>query len=251
MLKIALGAFDQSKHFLDPGESFFYAIALKRKYDLNSSEFKQASKIKRRNLIRAWRNEISTTTQKDLISKCPVFRPLVYDDLPKIEKQFRCRIYLWGKRSQRAKYECVRKSPYMRTSAYDNFIDLILTDIEIESLIDVSVIFDIDEISPDQRKKQNPQTYTLFEAIAIEKNPELDGSITRLRQKVKSFENEWGKSEFHIADAIEFYKKFKINIQIWNINQKPGCRNFIREKIFDRRGMPKVIGVFSILILNY
>ena len=133
----------------------------------------------------------------------------------------------------------------MSSSAYDNFVDIILTDAEVElSLENCGIIFDIDESIPIENRRKR-ETWTLFEAVAIQKDVRLETKTSALRSRVQALEDQWGKTEFHTVDAKEFFKMFKLNIQIWNIGQT-GRRNIIREKIFDRFGMPKLIGKFSI-----
>ena len=129
----------------------------------------------------------------------------------------------------------------MPKSAYDNFVDIILTDAEIElSLVNCGLILDIDETIPEKFRKKR-ETFTLFEALAIAKNPELETKVSALRSKVESLEHAWGKSEFHIADASDFYREFKMSVQIWSFNTT-GEKSIFRQKVFDRRGSPKLIG---------
>ena len=129
----------------------------------------------------------------------------------------------------------------MPKSAYDNFVDLILPDAEIElSLTNCGLILDIDEAIPEKLRNKR-QLFTLFETLAIAKCPKIESEISALRSKVESLEQEWGKSEFHIDDASEFYRRFKMNVQIWSVNST-GPKSVIREKVFDRRGAPKLIG---------
>ena len=175
------------------------------------------------------------------MSKFPDFDPNFLSEIHEIEKKLRCRIYLWGRRSQFGNYECFRRSPFMSKSAYDNFVDIILTDAEIElSLVNCGLILDIDETIPDKFRKKR-ETFTLFEALAIAKNPELETKVSALRSKVESLEHAWGKSEFHIADASDFYREFKMSVQIWSLNTT-GEKSIFRQKVFDRRGSPKLIG---------
>lgn len=201
-------------------------------------------KNKRFVLIRKWRKEVSRSIKATYFSKFPDFDPHMLSDLTEIEKEFRCRIFLWGRRSQFAKYECFRKSPYMAPTDYDHFVDLILSDSEIElSLENVGLVFNFDETIPPKIRMKR-KTWTLFEAIAIAKQPTLEENISELRAVVKKLETEWGKPAFHFADARDFFRKFKTNPQIWSVNTV-NENQICREKIWDRRGSPKVIGMFS------
>lgn len=232
-----------SKCFIAREKSLFYCIALKKKYDEVEADLKQLPTNQFRNKVSRLKKKVSTTIEEEYVSKFPEFDPNILSDLHEIEKSLRCRIYLWGRRSQFGKYECFRKSPFMPKSTYDNFVDVLLTESEIElSLINCGLILDIDEtISENLRDKR--QNFTLFEALAIAKRPEIKNKIALLRSYVESLEQEWGKSDFHIEDATNFYRKFKMNVQIWSINST-GPRSIIREKVFDRRGMPKLVGEF-------
>ena len=164
------------------------------------------------------------------------------DSLYEIEEELRCRIYLWGQRATRGKYDCVRTSPFMLASNFDTYVDIIL-DCDHENAIsteNVGVIFDIDKIIPEESRCKK-QSWTLFQAAAIKKYPKLENKISGLREKVAQMELEWNRSEWHFADGSEFYTKFKLGVQVWNINSC-GRRKVIREKIFDRYGSPKLIG---------
>ena len=233
--------------FSDSWYSLFHCIGLKRKYDASKAEFRQSSRNQRNSMIQSWKRQIRKNLNEDFILKCPDYDATCLSDLEKIEKIFRCRIYLWGQRTIRTKFECLRHSPYMPKSAYDNYVDVILTNVSIElSFENAGVIFDIDDttgLPEDVRIKR--QTWTLFEAVAIQKQPRLETKVTALREKVSLLETEWGKSEFHIADSREFRQKFQLTVQIWNIIEQFEGRSVMREKVFDTLGMPKLIGQFS------
>ena len=204
------------------------------------------SKNQRRNIVRKWKNEISKNIGNDYLGKYPNFDSNNSDGLYEIEKIFRCRIHLWGKRTRLGKYECIRASPFFASAKYDFHADIILRDIDFAdieiSLINCGVILDIEKTLPvDIRKKRCK--WTLFEALAIQKNPKLETKIVELREKVRIFETEWENETFHVDDAREFYEKFHASVQIWNINEIRQNK-VIREKVFDRRGMPKLIGEF-------
>lgn len=203
--------------------------------------FKNLSKNQRGNLIRKWKSEISQAIAEEYLGKFSNFNPEDTNYIFKLEKIFRCRIVIWGQESAFAKIECFRRSFFMPPENYDNFVDLMLPDNQL-TLNNVTLLLDVDESLPtESRKRFNPQTWTLFECVAIQKNPALAMKITDLRETVKTLEEKWGRSSCHLADAEKFYKIFKMNLQIWNIYQS-GTRNIFREKIFDRRGMPKLIG---------
>ena len=202
------------------------------------------SKSLRPNMVKKWKKFISQNIGNDYLEKSPNFDPNNLDDLYEIEKLFRCRIHLWGKRARLGKYECIRASPFLASAKYDFHADIILHDIDFAeiSLVNCGVILNLDTtLNANIRKKRCK--WTLFEALAIQKNQKLETEIHALREKVRMFETEWNNETFHIDDASEFYKKFHANIQIWNVNEIRQNK-VIREKVFDRRGMPKLIGQF-------
>ena len=99
------------------------------------------------------------------MAKYPNFDPDNPDDLYEIEKLFRCRVHLWGKRATYGKYERIRASPYLAPANYDFHVDIILRDIEFAdieiTLVNCGVCLDIDKTIPtDIRIKR--QTWTLF-----------------------------------------------------------------------------------------
>ena len=224
----------------------FYGIALKKKYEEARAKFDTMSKSLRPNLIKKWKNDISQSIGNDYLGKSPNFDPNNLDDLYEIEKIFRCRIHLWGKQARLGKYECIRASPFLESAKYDFHVDVILRDIDFAdieiSLVNCGVILDIEKTLPANIRKKRSK-WTLFEALAIHKNPKLETAIHALRDKVRIFETEWKNETFHTDDAREFYAKFHANVQIWNINEIRQNK-VIREKVFDRRGMPKLIGQF-------
>ena len=216
--------------------------------------FQKLSIGQRSNQICKWKKDIVKSLGKDYLEKYPHFDPDNLDDLYEIEKFFRCRIHLWGKRAKNGKYERIRPSPYLAPADYDFHVDIILRDIEFAdieiTLVNCGVCLHVDKILPPEIRIKR-KTWTLFEALAIQKNPKLQDEISALREKTRLFETEWAKEKFHIADAKDFYKQFHANVQIWN---KSASRNrkVFREKIFDRIGMPKLIGRFYIIkMLNF
>ena len=228
--------------FEDPWNSLFFGIALKKKYEEAKTQFETIPKSLRPNLIKKWKKDISENIGNDYLGKFPNFDPNNLDHLHEIEKIFRCRIHLWAKRTRLGKYECIRASPFLAN--YDFHADIILrdfADIEI-SLDNCGVILDIDKTLPVNIRKKRCK-WTIFEALAIQKNPELETQIYALREKVRIFETEWKNETFHVDDAREFYEKFHANVQIWNKKSRRD-RTVVCKKVFDRRGMPKLIGRF-------
>ena len=214
-------------------------------YDESKETYDKLDRNGRRVLVRKWKKQILKSVDKDFVTKFPDFEPQFLSNLYEIEVELRCRIYLWGRRSKFGKkYECFRHSPYMPPTKYDNYVDIILVDAELElNLEKCGLIFDIDTTIPyDVRFKR--KTWTIFEAAAIHKKPELEENVFDLRSVVTKLEAEWGRPEFHFADAKEFFKQFRLCVQVWTINDVSDSGVF-RYKIFDQRGEPKLIGVFS------
>ena len=225
----------------DPGKSLFYCIAMKKLYRESKISLSKLSKSERKTHSRKWRKEVSKDICEKYLSKFPDYDSTVLDDLYKIEKEFRCKIYLWGKMFREGKYQCLREGKQMPATDFDDHVDVILENPELEiNLNNVGLILEVDETFPPETRLLR-KTWSLFEAYAIQKNPKLITNVACLRSATEKAEADWGKLNFHVDDAIEFYEKFKVNVQIWTINQI-GPNRVFRHKVWDRRGMPKLIG---------
>ena len=235
---------------LDPGQSLFYCIAMKKLYRESKINLSKLSKSERKTHFRKWRKEVSKDISEKYLSKFPDYDSTVSDNLYKIEKEFRCKIYLWGKKSREGKYQCFREGKQMPVTDFDDHVDIILEHSELEiTLNNVGLILEVDETFPPETRLVR-KTWSLFEAYAIQKNQKLMTDVSGLRCATEKAEADWGKLNFHVDDAREFYEKFKANVQIWTINQI-GSNRVFRHKVWDRRGMPKLIGnAFDLLRLN-
>ena len=222
---------------------------MKKLYRTSKISLSKLSKAERKTHYRKWRKEVSKTICENYISKLPDYDPKVLDDLYKIEKEFRCKIYLWGKKFREGKYQCFREGKQMPVTDFDDHIDVILENPELEiSLDNAGLIFEVDETFPPETRLVR-KTWSLFEAYAIQKNPNLMTDVSGLRTATEKAEADWGKLNFHVDDGREFYEKFKVNVQIWTINQI-GTNRVFRHKVWDRYGMPKLIGTTSDMLMQ-
>ena len=177
----------------------------------------------------------------------PNFDPTETDQMRVIESTFRVKIFVWSHPSSESKWNCIRRPQVMLSDNFDTFIDLIIDrdqdDATNFSLINCGLILNVDEAIPAQKRIKRTR-YTIFEALAILKNPNLKSEISKLREKVKELESVWGRKTVHCADAREFYKIFKASLQIWitSEDRKNGIR---RNKVFDQAGFPNLIGSFQ------
>ena len=172
---------------------------MKKAYVESKTDMEKMTNTERCNLKRKWRKNISRTINENYLSKFPDYNPAYLSDLHEIEKKFRCRIHLWGKRSNRGEYKCLRQSPFMEPSTYDFHVDFILPDATLElTLKNSGVILNMDDTIP-YEIREKPKTWRLFEAVAIQKNPELKQNLSGLRSTVKKLETEWSRSVFEIS----------------------------------------------------
>ena len=166
-----------------------------------------------------------------------------------IEQIMRCKIFVWTRPTVHSKWDCFRYAPFMEKNSYDNFVDIIVEfSPDMISLRNVGLILDVDESFPSHLRLKRTK-WTLFESVALHKNPKLRESVHKLRCQVENLEESWGKSYFHAEFGTEFYKKFKLSLQIWRIFSI-GENKICREKFFDRRGAPKLIGQVQIFFLR-
>ena len=136
----------------------------------------------------------------------------------------------------------------MEASEYDVVLDVIVPYSEIEiSLMDVRLVLDVDEAFPEEIRFKRKRL-TLFEAASLFKNPELKKSLNCWRAETQKLQTQWGRKSVHTIDAKEFYRTFKLSLQIWSIRSH-GENTLNRQKIFDRRGSPKLIGKLQIFKL--
>ena len=164
--------------------------------------------------------------------------------LPEIEKKFRCKIYLWASPSRQSKWECIRFAPHMSRETYDFAIDVVVDYTEGEiSLFNAGLILGVDENFPIEVRLKRSR-WKIFEALALFKNPRLEDSVEKLRSEVEDLEQKWNRKTVHISEAAEFHKLFKISLQVWCISSC-GVNKIRRDKIFDRKGAPKLIGRFQ------
>ena len=164
--------------------------------------------------------------------------------LRQIETLFRVKIFLWVHPTRQSKWECVRRPMFMPKTEYDHCIDIVLDQYfpgQI-SLDNCGLILDIDETIPANCRMPRDR-WTLFEALAIFRNPELRTNISLLRARVEELETIWGRKTMHCADAEEFYARFKASPQIW-LTSEARNRVIRRDKIFDQPGFPNLIGSF-------
>ena len=184
----------------------------------------------------------------EYVSKVPDFEASNGGNrLPEIEKKFRCKIFLWACPSRDSKWECIRVAPFMASETFDYVVDAIVDYTEGEiSLFNARLVLNVDELLPEENRLKRTR-WTIFEALAIYTNPKLKGTVEKLRSVVDELEQKWGRESVHIADATEFYKMFKMSLQVWCITSC-GVRKIRRDKIFDRKGYPKLIGMFQNLV---
>ena len=129
----------------------------------------------------------------------------------------------------------------MEHSSYDTEIDIIVEYNPAKiSLLNVGLILDIDEILP-ERIRFKRLRWTIFEAVALFRNPALESSIVLLRQEIQKLQTLWGRKSVHTIHAKEFFKKFKMSLQIWKTTPI-SIGKVERTKIFDTFQNPKIIG---------
>ena len=177
----------------------------------------------------------------------PNFDPNETDKLRVIESTFRVKIFVWSHPSSKSKWNCIRRPQVMLSDNFDSFIDVVIDRDESNTtaftLINCGLILNVDETIPAQKRVQRSR-FTIFEALAILKNPNLKSGISKLRESVKELESVWGRKTVHCADAREFYKIFKASLQIW-ITTEDRKKGLKRDKVFDQAGFPNLIGSFQ------
>ena len=198
----------------------------------------------RLNFIRAGKRQLPKKINEEYLPNFPAFNILDAEDkLSVIEAHFRVKINCWRTLSSKAKWECIRSSPFMDESNYDTEIDIIVEyDPMKVSLLNIGLILDIDETLPEKIRLKRTR-YTIFEALALFKNPSLESRILLLRQETRKLQTLWGRKSVHTIHAKEFFKKFKISLQIWKKTQVWDRRKECT-KLFDTFQNPKLIGKF-------
>ena len=200
-----------------------------------------SDKDRKKFLIRAKR-AIAQKIDEDYSSKIVDFMPEdAGHKLHEIESTFRCKIYCWRNFSSRSPWECIRYSPFMSKSSYDTIVDIIVPYSEVKiSLQNVGLVLDVDKTFPAEKRFKRHK-WTLFESLAIFRNPELRSTISDLRQKTQKLQTEWARDSVHTIDSKEFKKTFNVCLQIWK--KIYVTENKIeRIKTSDRLGTPKLIG---------
>ena len=228
------------KVFLDADKSIFYAIEMKKMYD-NEEESISSDHARKKFIVRAKR-AITHKIDENYLSKISDFVPEdAGNKLQEIESVFRCKIYCWQKYSTFSKWKCIRRSPVTSESAFDTIVDIIVPFNEVKiSLQDVKLVLDADKTFPIEKRFRR-EKWTLFESLAILKNPELRNTICELRVETQKLENMWGKESVHTIDSKEFKKLFNVSLQIWKKIHISDTK-VERIKTSDRLGTPKLIG---------
>ena len=197
---------------------------------------------KRRKFILEKKRSLPRIINDEYLPNFPAFNVLdAGNKLSVIEARFRCKINCWRTLSSKAKWECIRPSPFMEDSSYDTEIDIIVEyNPATISLLNVGLILDIDETLPEKIRFKR-ERWSIFEAIALFKNPDLESKIVLLRQETQKLQTLWGRKSVHTINAKEFFKTFKVSLQIWKTKQKSNGK-VERTKLFDTFNNPKIIG---------
>ena len=220
--------------------SIYRCIELKKFMDEQSQAFNSKNE-KFKVLKRGRRFVKSKVTSQYLDQFQAVDTDLGLSEISKIEKISRCKIFVWTRPSIQSKWDCIRSPPYMPSNSYDNFVDIIVQySNDLISLKNAGLILDVDESFPEHLRLKKKK-FTLLEAVAIQKNPNLISSVGKTRLEVQKLEEIWGKNKFYAEDSAEFRRKFKLSLQLWRIIEL-GDNKIFREKLSDRRGTPKLIG---------
>ena len=232
---------------LDADLSVFYAIALQRAYDAEDPAEMQDSQ-KRKNFILRTKKRLARVVREEYTAKIPDFDPeTAGDSLQTIEKILQCKIYCWKQESQYSKWECIRHSPYLED--FDTIVDIIIKNhTNGVSLVDVGSILEVDKVIPEDKRLQRKR-WTIFEAACLMKNPDLRNKIKILRKETANLEKIWGCEYVHVTDAAEFWKKFKLSLQVWSVSYNND--NPRRHKVFDSPKTPKLIGMFQNLLFVF
>ena len=109
--------------------------------------------------------------------------------------------------------------------------------------MNVRLVLDVDKVFPETIRYKRKR-WTILEAVALMKKPELKNSIAELREKVAELEVIWGRKNIHIVEAKEFWKKFNLSLQIWSIAHDE-FNHVRRVKVFDYPKYPSLIGKFQ------
>ena len=217
---------------------------MKRLYDQEESKLNESERNKFRNRTK---KKLPKLVSDKYLPKMPDFDPIKSgDSLIEIEKLFRCKIYCWTTASTRSKWECCRHSPYI--SDYDTVVDIIIEYDPVKiSLMNVGLVLEPDDTFPEDVRYQR-KSWTILEATAQMKNPDLKHTIVKLRKAVAELERLWGRKSVHIADAKEFWMTFKLSLQVWTTTYD-NFNHVGRFKVFDYPRFPNLIGMFQIIML--
>ena len=150
--------------------------------------------------------------------------------LSEIEKMLKVRLKIWTNRRIRIAGVLKRvivpfREPFEEGQMVDNepIVNLYGNDLTYKtySTKNLSLIFDEkayfdSKIVRNSRPESTRLKRTLFQAVVSEKFPELGGH--KFDDKVKQFEEKWGKTTFEVCEIGKFQDLFKIGLQIWSFD---------------------------------
>ena len=231
----------------DEERSIFYAIEMMRIYDREKENI--TTDQHRNYFIRKTKQHLARKINEEYLSSFPAFDILDAEDkLSVIEAHFRVKINCWRTFSSKAKWECVRISPFMDRDSYDTEIDIIIKYSEIRiSLLNVGLILQIDETLP-HKIRYKRRSWTIFECLALYENPDLEEKIIPLRQESRKLQQIWDQKSVRTKDIRKFYDLFKVSPQIWK--KKHLNKKVKRNKIFDIPSVPKLKGQVKYFLEN-
>lgn len=215
---------------------------MKRLYDTEVTEPFENSHERKLWVMKS-RKKLKKIVEEDFLPLMPGFDPvLACDSLRQIEELFKCKIYCWRTATTKSKWECYRHAPF--SANYETTVDIVIQYNPVGmSLDDVGVLLEVDFILPPEKRYKRSR-WTIFEAVALLKRPELFEEIKQLRKEVKILEESWGRKSVHITDAKEFWQKYKLSLQVWRIHYNE-FNKVKRSKVFDFPRFPNLIGMIQ------
>jgi hypothetical protein len=115
----------------------------------------------------------------------------------------------------------------------------------------VSLVLNIEKlieknVASKTKKKSASGEMNIFQALVRELHPKLSGNT--FDEKVKTFQIQWGSNEICLHEIKDFFKVFKIGLQIWS-TRNDGHKK-ITKKIFDSYWKRKLVLVVKQLNLS-
>ena len=156
--------------------------------------------------------------------------------IPEIEKIYDLKIKIWSKKSTDRTYILAWETEKNVSNASNcmNIFSEVFDEFSNRDLTEVSLILNIEKLLEKKvvsKTNKNPASgeMNIFQALVRELHPKLSGN--NFDEKVKTFQIQWGSDEICLHEIKDFFKIFKIGLQIWRTGNDGHKK--ITKKIFD------------------